>query len=208
MPSKKLLGLGELSDIQLSQEYHRVTDLTIILFMACIKCVLWDIFQASMEKQNDKAERNRSVYNITGVAGEYFVAAELSRRGWIATVTLKNTPNIDVVATTLDGDRFVNIQVKTRSISNRQGWILNKGIEQEVPQKNFFIAFVDLIGIDQRPDYYLIPKNLFARWIYKHHREWLAKPGKNGRPHVDNPIRAFDKPQFKEFEKYHNNWDI
>lgn len=28
------------------------------------------------------------------------------------------------------------------------------------------------------------------------------------RTHVDNPIRAFDKPQFNEFEKYHNNWDI
>lgn len=60
-------------------------------------------------------EGRRTQYNIIGVAGEYFVAAELSRRGWIAVLTLKNTPNIDLIATTLDGKRTVNVQVKTRS---------------------------------------------------------------------------------------------
>jgi len=78
----------------------------------------------------------RTNYNITGVAGEYFVAAELSRRGWIATVTLKNTPNIDLIATTLDGLRSINIQVKTRSIKNRYGWILNRTIEKLLPGDN------------------------------------------------------------------------
>jgi Holliday junction resolvase-like predicted endonuclease len=75
----------------------------------------------------NKAASRRAAYNITGVAGEYFVAAELSRRGWIATMTIKNTPNIDVIATTIDGKRSINIQVKTRSIGNRQGWILSPG---------------------------------------------------------------------------------
>jgi len=153
-------------------------------------------------------DNRRSMYGITGVAGEYFVAAELSRRGWIATVTLKNTPNIDVLATTPDGSRTINIQVKTRSPGNRQGWILNKGIEALVTGKNFYIAFVDLRGVDEIPDYYLIPKNLFAKWISERHKTWLSKPGRGGRAHVDNPIRAFDKPQFGTFEKYHNNWDI
>lgn len=155
-----------------------------------------------------KKENRRAAYNITGVAGEYFVAAELSRRGWIATMTLKNTPNIDVIATTPDGLRTLNIQVKTRSIGNRQGWILNKGIETLVPGNNFFIAFVDLKGRDEKPDYFLIPKKLFAKWIAKRHQDWLVTPGRSGRAHVDNPIRAFDKPQFSVFEKYHNNWEF
>jgi Holliday junction resolvase-like predicted endonuclease len=151
---------------------------------------------------------NRAAFNITGVAGEYFVAAELSRRGWIATVTLKNTPTIDVVATTQDGERTVVIQVKTRSIHNRKGWVFGKGMERTVAQKNFYIAFVDLMGIDEKPDYYLIPKNLFARWISKGHQEWLATPGRDGKSHIDNPIRAFPKSQLKEFEEYHNNWNL
>ena len=161
------------------------------------------------QKKSTGANRNlRAVYNITGVSGEYFAAAELSRRGWIAVLTLKNTPNIDLIATTPDGKRTVNIQVKTRSVGNRQGWILSKAIETIVPGSNFYIVFVDLQGIDSKPDYYIIPKNRFARWIAKGHQDWLAAPGRNGRAHVDNPIRSFDKPQFHVFEKYHNNWDI
>ncbi len=161
-----------------------------------------------MKTNGGKKENRRATYNITGVAGEYFVAAELSRRGWIAAMTIKNTPNIDIIATTPNGKRTLNIQVKTRSIGNRQGWILNKGIETLVSGDNFYIAFVDLKGKDEKPDYFLIPKNLFARWIAKRHQAWLVTPGRAGRAHVDNPIRAFDRPQFKEFEKYHNNWDI
>lgn len=153
-------------------------------------------------------ENSRTAYNITGVAGEYFVAAELSRRGWIATLTLKNTPNIDVIATTPDGLRTVNIQVKTRSIKNRAGWILTKKIEMLVPGENFYIAFVDLKGHDEKPDYYMIPRSLFSKWIAEQHSQWLATPGRSGRVHVDNPIRAFDKPHFTVFEKYHNNWNI
>ncbi|MBI4708925.1 MAG: aspartate ammonia-lyase [Candidatus Portnoybacteria bacterium] len=161
-----------------------------------------------MKTSSEKKGNRRATYNITGIAGEYFVAAELSRRGWIAAMTIKNTPNIDVIATTPDGNRTLNIQVKTRSIANRQGWILNKGIETLVPEDNFYIAFVDLKSKDEKPDYFLIPKNLFAKWIAKRHQEWLATPGREGRARVDNPIRAFDRPQFKEFEKYHNNWSI
>lgn len=169
--------------------------------------------QKIIEKEKDKkiskkGNKPRASYNITGVAGEYFVAAELSKRGWIATLTLKNTPNIDVIATTPDGSRNLNIQVKTRSVENRQGWILSKSIEKIVSGKNFFIAFVDLVGKDEKPDYFLIPKNLFAQWIAKRHQDWLIKPGRNYRAHVDNPIRWFDKSQFSEFEKYHNNWGI
>jgi Holliday junction resolvase-like predicted endonuclease len=159
-------------------------------------------------KHISKDYNSGATHNITGVAGEYFVAAELSRRGWIATLTLKNTPNIDVIASARNGRRTINIQVKTRSIKNRKGWILNKKIETLVPGKNFYIAFVDLKGIEERPDFYLIPRNLFSKWIAKQHRRWLVTPGRAGHAHVDNPMRAFKKAQFKHFEKYHNNWSV
>ena len=50
---------------------------------------------------------------LTGVAGEYFVAAELSRRGYIASISLRNTRGIDILATNQDGSRSINIQCKT-----------------------------------------------------------------------------------------------
>jgi hypothetical protein len=39
---------------------------------------------------------------LCGVAGEYFVAAELSRRGYVASVTLRNTCGIDILASNVD----------------------------------------------------------------------------------------------------------
>ena len=47
---------------------------------------------------------------LAGVAGEYFVAAELSRRGFIASITLRNTRGIDIVVTNKDATKTVTIQ--------------------------------------------------------------------------------------------------
>lgn len=65
---------------------------------------------------------------LCGVAGEYFVAAELSRRGYVASLTLRNTRGIDVLASNSDATRAVGIQVKTNQ-SDRREWILNKKAE-------------------------------------------------------------------------------
>ena len=130
----------------------------------------------------------------------------LSRRGWI--VTLKPSPAIDVLATKPDSQQTINIQVKTRSPSNRQGWVLHESIQNRVKGKDFYIAFVDLVAVGEKPDYYIIPKNLFATWIRRQHRDWLATPGRLGRQHVDNPTRTFSKTHFILFERYHNNWGI
>ncbi|HSI36145.1 MAG TPA: hypothetical protein VK986_21355, partial [Tepidisphaeraceae bacterium] len=44
---------------------------------------------------------------LTGAAGEYHVAAELSRRGRLATVTIKNSPGTDVLAQRRDRSAMV-----------------------------------------------------------------------------------------------------
>lgn len=66
--------------------------------------------------------------NIVGVDGEYYDCAELSRRGHLALLTPNNNPLLDVIAGTPDGSKTVSIQVKTRSIRNKQGWKLGKYI--------------------------------------------------------------------------------
>src|SRR5262249_29751282 len=49
---------------------------------------------------------------LTGIAGEYFVAAELSRRGYVASLTLRNTRGIDILASNTDATKSVGIQEK------------------------------------------------------------------------------------------------
>jgi hypothetical protein len=65
---------------------------------------------------------------LCGVAGEYFVAAELSRRGYIASITLRNTRGVDVLASNQDATRSVGIQVKT-SQRGRPEWVLSSSAE-------------------------------------------------------------------------------
>ena len=55
-----------------------------------------------MEKMTD---RN----NTIGIAGEFFVAAELTRRGIVASLTSKNTKAIDILASNKDGSKSVSI---------------------------------------------------------------------------------------------------
>lgn len=51
---------------------------------------------------------------LAGVSGEYFVAHELSRRGYICSVTLKNTKGIDILVCNEEATKTLGIQVKTK----------------------------------------------------------------------------------------------
>ena len=57
---------------------------------------------------------------LAGVAGEYFVAAELLRRGVIASTTLRITRGFDMVVTNKDATKTVTIQCKTSRTTKRR----------------------------------------------------------------------------------------
>ena len=61
----------------------------------------------------------------TGVTGEYFVAAELSRCGNIAPITLRNTKGVDILCSNADASKSVGIEVKTLTAMHRS-WILSQ----------------------------------------------------------------------------------
>jgi hypothetical protein len=149
---------------------------------------------------------------IVGVSGEFFVAAELSQRGIVATLTLKNTPSIDIIATNLEKGTVANIQVKTMSIGNKNGWRLGPKDEEPSNIMNHYYVLVDLQGLNKMPEYTIIPKKEFASFINKSHRDWLSIPKKDGNPRKDTDIRVFNpniNKECKKFaEKYRDNWNI
>ena len=65
---------------------------------------------------------------LSGIAGEYFVAAELSRRGFVASITLRNTRGIDILVSNADATNSVGVQVKAKQ-GRGAHWVLNKGPE-------------------------------------------------------------------------------
>jgi hypothetical protein len=88
------------------------------------------------------SNKQRLSTGLSGVAGEYFVAAELSRRGYIATITLKNTENIDILASRPDGLKTVGIQVKTCQ-DGEKSWVLDKKAENHSKDNFFYVALLN-----------------------------------------------------------------
>lgn len=139
---------------------------------------------------------------LVGVAGEYLVAAELSRRGYIASLTLKNTRGIDILAASADASRAVSIQVKT-STGNRNSWILNSKAET-LKTDNFFYVLVKLAGVDDPAEFFVVPSEIVANYCCTGHAAWLASPGAKGQKRNDSNMRKFD-----DYEGvYRNRWEL
>jgi hypothetical protein len=138
---------------------------------------------------------------LSGVSGEHFVAAELSRRGYIASLTSKNTKGIDLLASNEDASKTIGIQVKTNQ-EDRKSWLLNEKCEEFYSDSLFYI-FVNLKGVE-KPDFYIVQSTVVAKSIKNDHQYWLNTPGKKGNQHQDTSMRMFHDQE----EKYLDRWDL
>ncbi|MDP1814621.1 MAG: hypothetical protein Q8K92_09265 [Leadbetterella sp.] len=90
----------------------------------------------------------------TGLSGEYFVAAELLRRGFSVGITMGNAKAIDILAEK-DGNQFI-IQVKAIYKKKNVGWPMMK----DKIYSNHFYALVNLNGDRMvEPEYYICTGN-------------------------------------------------
>ena len=137
---------------------------------------------------------------LVGVAGEYYVAAELSNLGYIASITLRNTKGIDIIATNERGKKTVNIQVKTKSPGKKE-WILSEKNEQ-IRDKNIFYVFVSLKEGKERPDYHIVPSARVATTLRKSHRDWLKQPGRHGQKRRDSNLRKWSDEEGEYLEQW------
>lgn len=87
--------------------------------------------------------------NSTHLAGEYFVAAELYRRGYSVAITLGNAKAIDLFAER--GARTVNIQVKAIRDKKSIGW----PIMRDRIQDGILYVFVCINQPGTAPEYFV-----------------------------------------------------
>ena len=139
---------------------------------------------------------------LVGVAGEYFVAAELSLRGYLASVTLRNSRGIDIIASSADASKSVSIQVKT-SKGKAPSWILSKKSEDLFSDSHFYV-FVLLKSLGTRPDFFVARSIAVAKYISTTHREWLKGSKRDGTQRQDSSMRKFDDPKGSHRER----WDV
>jgi hypothetical protein len=113
---------------------------------------------------------------LIGAAGEYYVAAELSKDGWLATVTIKNSPGLDVLAVEPPpGQGSVSIQVKT---TTKSSWVLPRPAAEVERRPNEFFILVRMPHGAERPDYYVLPADLALRITRWHGAEFLKRHGR------------------------------
>ena len=149
----------------------------------------------------DEKHQNLS-HVLCGISGEYATAAELTRRGLVASITLRNTRGIDILVSNADASKSAGVQVKTNQNGKRL-WLLNRKAE-DFHSKHLYYIFVCLKSPGHRPDFFVVPSREVSEYIRKSHNRWLARPGRGGRAHTDTPMR-----QFKDLEgKYLERWDL
>lgn len=138
---------------------------------------------------------------LVGVAGEYLVAGELSLRGFLAAITLRNSRGVDIIASSADGSRSASIQVKTNS-TGQSSWLLNNKSETYLDDNHYYV-FVSLKEIGVRPDFYVVPSRAVAGYVKRTHEEWLSRPKRDGTPRRNSNMRKFSDRE----GKYREAWE-
>lgn len=137
----------------------------------------------------------------TGNCGEYFVAAELERRGFSVAVPMSNTELFDILAFNRKTYKQWAIQVKTTS-GKKDEWTLTSKNEHIIGD-NIVYVFVKLNDLEM-PQYHIVPSADVAKQIHESHQNWLSTPGKKGQSHNDNNMRKF----FDWDHIYLSKWEI
>ena len=119
---------------------------------------------------------------FAGNAGEFFVLAELTRRGWTAALTARNNRAYDVLAKR--GDEFAAIRVKTKT-SGFAVFQWNAKPNGEIflemtPERDFCV----LVDIPEEPNlsptYYVVPTPVIDKWLKDDFQSWVTTPGAKG----------------------------
>ena len=146
--------------------------------------------------------------NMIGIAGEYYVCAELCRRNILALMTPKNNPLFDIVAADPIGERTVSIQVKTMSLQNEQGWKLGMDICSKRGNPNLFVVLVNMKG-DGTNDYYIYEYDALSQRVSDVYAAYMTTPKRDGTQRKDVGFRWFDLRYSTDEDRARlNRWNI
>jgi hypothetical protein len=153
---------------------------------------------------------------LVGQIGEYLVAAELSRRGLIATTFTGNVPHYDIIASSEHG-KHVSVQVKaSRGASWQFGDITRfceisfngkrqiVGQPKRCPVERLVVVFVliDKHGADR---FYILTWRRLRDLIVKGHKAYLAKRNGMRAEKWDSLHTAISE---KTLSSYKDRWEI
>jgi hypothetical protein len=141
----------------------------------------------------------------TARAGEYYVAAELNRRGAYAVTFAGNMPRIDILACDINQNRTVHIQVKTKTAGDWQSTINHgKKCSNKMNETSFWI-FVDLSRGTNPPDFYIVPEWWIKNNIFECHTAYLKKNLGKRPVSQESTHHSINN---RRLEQWKDKWDI
>lgn len=140
--------------------------------------------------------------HLIGLTGEYLVAGMMSLRGWVASLTLKNYPSVDIFGLNPETDKTINIQVKTTK--NQTSYNIGLRHDQRnIIQEKISCPYV-FVHIDKNDDvrYFILSKKEFIDLIEKTDDIYFNKPRiKAIKTNYPIAIRVSD------LKNYEDKWD-
>ena len=149
----------------------------------------------------EESSGNRGAKNQqTARAGEYYVAAELNRRGAYAVTFAGNMPKIDIMASNLDQSRIVTIQVKTKRSGTWHASIdEGRPCEPRVPETAFWV-FIDIGSSKKHPEFWIVPDWWIRNNIHKTHQDYLNRHGGKRARSPKSKHHAIDEKRIKQWK--------
>lgn len=132
---------------------------------------------------SDKIEKS-----LLGIAGEYFVAAELARRNIYAQLTLGNQKRTDLLIFSSTTNKVLKVEVKSKQSTK---WPSCKGINSE----ESIIVFVDFQGLNEneRPVFYFLTNLDWKILVEKKCTDYKEKHPKKRAEVINNELHVFDE---------------
>lgn len=148
---------------------------------------------------------------LIGNAGEFYVVAELLKRGLIAALVPRNTPAFDVLATR--GGQTARIRVKTKTEDyDVWQWVAKKDgtIFRALSDECDFSVLVNLAMESNDLRFYVVPTATVDKWLKDDFANWLDTPGKNGRAHspANTKRHLSEKKRSVDLARYLGAWDL
>lgn len=135
------------------------------------------------------------------LAGEFFVAAELQRRGVTAAVTYGNAKSADVVAFSASGERAVVIEVKSTS---QPKWVVGGAVPPATVKPWVFVYLPK--DQTQAPCYYVLTQSDLESILGPLNAEYRRKfKEKRGFEYGDR--RGVENLTRKQAEPFLNAWE-
>lgn len=117
-----------------------------------------------------------------GLAGEYYVLAQLAQRGFVGALTLGHTKEVDILVSDSKYKTLFRIEVKTtikkplhESLFGKTAfytWTMSQKHET-IKNKRLVYCFVYLRGNDELPMFFIVPSKKVAAYVRNQHNRWI-----------------------------------